>query len=61
MGRVNTPILTASEELDFKRGFKEDKRHCFRMRCKLILLKAQGMKSNDVGKIIEMNYVSENA
>ncbi len=61
MGRVNTPVLTLDEETELERGFKEDKRHCFRMRCKLILLKAKGMKSNDVGEIIGMNYVSVNA
>ncbi len=61
MGRVNTPILTPSEETELKRRFREDKRHCFRMRCKLILLKSKGMKSKDVGEIIEMNYVSVNA
>ena len=61
MGRVNTPVLTPDEETELERGFKEDKRHCFRMRCKLILLKAKGMKSNDVGEIIGMNYVSVNA
>ena len=61
MGRVNTPVLVPDVKIELERRFKEDKRHCFRMRCKLILLKAKGMKSKEVGEIIGMNYVSVNA
>lgn len=61
MGRVNTPILSVDEKTDLERFFREDSRHSYRMRCKLILLKATGMKSTDVGFIVGMSYVSVNS
>ena len=35
--------------------------HAFRKRCHLVLLKADGRDSKDVGKIVKMNHVSVNS
>jgi transposase len=69
MGRVNTPILTASQRQELERGLREgnastwlsNQSHCFRMRCQSVLLKSKGAKSKDVGLITGMCAVSVNS
>jgi transposase len=61
MGRVNTPLLTASEHSDLEAGFKLGYSHCFRNRCHVILLKAEGRSSKDVGMITGMSHISVNS
>jgi transposase len=61
MGRVNTPVLTSSERLALEVGFKSGDSHCFRNRCHVILLKAEGRDSKDVGSITGMSHVSVNS
>ena len=58
MGRVNTPSLTPEQRRELELGIREDKRHCFRMRCQSILLKSEGRTSKDVGSITGMCNVS---
>jgi len=60
MGRVNTPILSESERLSLEQGLQTGKTHSFRTRCQVILLKSQCRKSEDVGLITNMSYVSVN-
>lgn len=61
MGRVNTPILSESAKLALEHDFKTSQIHCYRMRCQVILLKSAGRKSEEVGEITGMTYVSVNA
>jgi transposase len=61
MGRVNTPILSESAKLALEDDFKISQVHCYRMRCQVILLKSTGRKSEEVGEITGMTYVSVNA
>jgi len=61
MGRVNTPLLTAPERSDLEAGFKLGDSHCFRNRCHVILLKAEGRSSKDVGMIAGMSHISVNS
>lgn len=61
MGRVNTPILSESAKLALEQGLKSDTRHTFRTRCQVILLKSTGRKSQEVGEITGMTYVSVNS
>ena len=60
MGRVNTPELTKSATQDLLAGVREGKTHPFRTRCQVILLKAAGRRSADVGRITAMSEVSVN-
>lgn len=61
MGRVNRPLLTASERSALEAGFKFGDNHCFRNRCHVILLKADGRSSKDVGLITGMSHISVNS
>ncbi len=61
MGRINTPLLTTSMTTALAQGVKDGKTHCFRTRCRVILLKATGRSSADVGLITAMTDVSVNA
>jgi transposase len=61
MGRVNTPILIESAKLALEHDFKTSQLHSYRMRCQVILLKSTGRKSEEVGEITGMTYVSVNA
>lgn len=60
MGRVNTPQLSTQERLVLEQGFREGDSHCFRTRCHVILLKADGRTSKDVGLITDMSHISVN-
>jgi transposase len=60
MGRVNTPILKESERKALELGFQTSTSHAFRKRCQVILLKADGRNSEDVGLITKMSAVSVN-
>jgi transposase len=61
MGRVNTPILTATQRQELERGLREGKSHCFRMRCQSVLLKSAGSKSKEAGLVTGMCAVSVNS
>lgn len=60
MGLVNTPQLSTQERLILEQGFREGESHCFRTRCHVILLKADGRTSKDVGLITDMSHISVN-
>ena len=61
MGRVNTPLLNELATNALAQGVKEGLTHPFRTRCHVILLKATGRTSADVGTITAMSEVSVNA
>lgn len=61
MGRVNTPILTEEERSELETGRQTGGKPAFRTRCHVILLKAQGRTSRDVGQITGMSHVSVNS
>ena len=61
MGRVNTPILNESAKLALEKGIHAGKSYAYRTRCQVILLKSTGRKSEDVGLITSMTYVSVNS
>lgn len=60
MGRVNTPILSTEAKKELVEGFKTGKSHAFRIRCHLVLLKAEQRKSKEVAKIVNMCEMSVN-
>lgn len=60
MGQVNTPILDQEAKQSLENGFKTGKKHAFRTRCQLILLKSEGRTSEDVAAILKMCEMSVN-
>ena len=60
MGRVNTPHLSDTERQALELGLKKGESHSFRTRCHVILLKADGRNSKDVGLITGMSNISVN-
>ena len=61
MGRVNTPLLDEPAKTLLNNGFRTGTSHCFRMRCQVLLLKASGCGSQEVGALTGMSAVSVNA
>lgn len=60
MSRVNTPVLSESAKSALEQGASIGKTRCFRTRCTVILLKAMGLMSEEVGKLTSMTCVSVN-
>lgn len=60
MGRVNTPLLDENAKIELNKRFRSDKSHAVRMRCQLVLLKAQGRNSKEVAGIVKMCEMSVN-
>lgn len=60
MGRVNTPILDSEAKNALEKGFKTGKKHVFRVRCQLVLLKSENRNSKEVAKIVKMCEMSVN-
>jgi transposase len=60
MSRVNTPFLDPSSRSLLEKGYREGKKHAFRKRCQVILLKAEGRDSKSVGSIVNMCAMSVN-
>jgi len=61
MGRVNTPNLSDSEQEALEKLYKTSVNHSLRKRCQIILLKASGRDSKDVGAIVGISHVSVNS
>ena len=61
MGRVNTPKLSIISREELEILLKKSANASLRKRCKLILLKADGRTSKDVGSILRMSHVSVNS
>lgn len=60
MGKIKTLELTPIQETALKNGYRKGASHAFRMRCKTVLLKAQGLSSPQIGRQLEMNQLSVN-
>ena len=60
MGKITKIKLSESERIKLNFGYKEGSSHCFRMRCKAVLLKSEGLSSEAIGKIVEMTQISVN-
>lgn len=57
---ISTLVLTESERKELCLGFRTGTSHCFRMRCRAILLKSEGLSSARVGEQTEMTAQSGN-
>ena len=61
MGKPKVLELTEAQCLELNRGFRLGEKHCFRMRCRAVLLKADGLSAAKAGAQTEMSFVSVNA
>ena len=61
IGKIKIIELTDKERLQLEEGFRRGKNHSFRMRCRAILLKSNGLTSKDVGIQTEMTDISVNS
>ena len=61
MGKIKRLELTAEQYAELEKGFRNGESHCFRMRCRAVLLKGKGLSSVKVGEQTEMSFVSVNA
>ena len=46
--------LSEAQRMELESGYRQGKRHCFRMRCLAVLLKAEGLSASEVGERTEM-------
>ena len=61
MGRkVKKLVVPAEVGLALAKGYREGGRHCYRIRCQIILLKLEGYKSKEIGKITACCEMSVN-
>ncbi|MDR0742736.1 MAG: helix-turn-helix domain-containing protein [Tannerella sp.] len=58
--KIKTLILTESERAELTLSFRTGESHCFRMRCRALLLKSEGLSSARVGEQTEMTAQSVN-
>ena len=56
MGKIKSIILKDSERLALETGFRQGDSHCFRMRCRAVLLKSTGLSSKAIGLQTEMSH-----
>jgi transposase len=60
MAKVTQIDLTEKERQGLEKGYREGKKHGYRKRCQLILLKSEGRSSEQVGKILGICEVAVN-
>ena len=61
MGKPKILELTEAQRLELEKGFRLGEKHCFRMRCRAVLLKADGLSAAKAGAQTDMSFVSVNA
>mgnify|MGYP002659437400 FL=1 len=61
MGKIKSILLKDSERQALETGFRQGDSHCFRMRCRAVLLKSTGLSSKTIGLQTEMSHVSVNS
>ena len=61
IGKIKIIELTNKERLQLEEVFRRGKSHSFRMRCRAILLKSNGLISKEVGIQTEMTHISVNS
>ena len=56
--KITTLQLTDSEKHDLEIAYKTGDSHCYRIRCKAILLKSQGKSANEIASILDVSIPS---
>src|SRR3954471_13026416 len=52
--------LSEAQQCALERGYKSGDSHCFRQRCKMVLLKEEGYRSTEIATILSTNEMSVN-
>ncbi len=60
-GKIKKLELTAEQYTALEHSFRNGTSHCFRMRCRAVILKGKGQSSVKAGEQTEMSFVSVNA
>jgi transposase len=60
MGKVKRIELSEKERTALEKGYRDGKKHGFRKRCHLILLKSEGRSSEEVGRILGICEIAVN-
>ena len=60
MGKPKVLELTETQRFELENGFRLGEKHCFRMRCRAVLLKAESLSAAKAGEQTEMSLVSVN-
>ena len=58
--KVKRIEVTAEAKGGLEQGYREGGSHCFRQRCQIVLLKLEGYKSKEIGKIVGCCEMSVN-
>jgi transposase len=59
MARKSKAMLLSDEQRQLlEQGYKESDNHCFRQRCKMVLLKTEGYTSKQIAAILDTNEIS---
>lgn len=61
IAKIKVIQLTDEQRLQLEEGFRQGKSHAYRMRCRTILLKAEGLTSKEVGVQTEQSHISVNS
>lgn len=51
-------VLTEEQTKQLEQGYKTSDNHCFRQRCKMLLLKAEGYTAQQIAEVLATNKVS---
>ena len=52
MGKTKVIELTAEQRAGLEKGYRTGKSHCFRLRCRMILLKSEKRTSIEIGEVV---------
>ena len=55
MGKIKQLSLTDADRRELEHGFRHGAKHCFRMRCRAVLLKCAGLSAAKVGEQTAMD------
>jgi transposase len=60
MGKITPIDLSEKERQALEKGYRDGKKHGYRKRCQLILLKSEGRSSQEVGQILGLCEIAVN-
>src|SRR5829696_4724214 len=60
MGRFIKVELSDEQRAALEKGYRDDPRHAFRLRCQMVLLKSRGRKSIEIAEVLNCCEVAVN-
>jgi transposase len=60
MGRFIKVELSEAQRAALEKGYRDDPRHAFRLRCQIVLLKSKGRKSKEIAEVLDCCEVAVN-